>query len=218
MSELSKKQAAAKAALAFVPADTVIGIGTGSTVDCFIEVLAASGISIEGAIASSLHTEQRLRAYGIPIVELNHVANLDLYIDGADEVDEHKRMIKGAGGALTREKIIASLAKQFLCIIDDSKQVEILGRQCPVPIEVIPMARSSVARQIVALGGDPEYREHVITDNGHVLLDVYHLDLSDPLRMEQGLAHLAGVVESGIFAARRADKVLVGTQTGVMTK
>jgi len=209
-----QKQQVAEAALAWVEPDSVLGIGTGSTVSCFIEALAASGIRIEAAVSSSDATTEHLRSHGIRVRELNHAGTLDVYIDGADEFDPHQRLIKGGGGALTREKIIAAASRKFVCIVDESKKVSILGR-FPLPVEVIPMARSYIARQLVALGGQPELREGYTTDNGNVILDVHNLDLVDPVKMEQSINNLAGVVSNGLFALRPADVVLMASDSGV---
>lgn len=209
MSQNEAKKRAAIQALSYIKEDMIIGVGTGSTVNYFIEALAGIKNRIEGAVSSSVETTARLKALAIPVIDLNSVTELPLYVDGADEVNTAKQMIKGGGGALTREKIVASVAKQFVCIVDPAKCVDLLGNY-PIPIEVIPMARSYVARQIVALGGDPVYREGLITDNGNVILDVYNLKLLDPLAMEFELNRIIGVVENGIFAARTADVVLVG--------
>lgn len=208
------KKAAAKAALEFIQPDTVIGVGTGSTVNYFIEELKKIRDKIDGAVASSVGTAERLKAASIPVIDLNSAGDLQLYIDGADEVTPARKMIKGGGGALTREKIIATVAKKFICIADESKYVDLLG-DFPVAVEVIPMARSYVARQIVQLGGDPMYREGFVSDNGNVILDVYNLKLLDPTAMEQALKNIVGVVESGIFSRRAADILLLGSQTGV---
>jgi ribose 5-phosphate isomerase A len=208
------KRAAAKAALDYLEEDMIVGVGTGSTVNYFIEELAAFKGKIEGVVASSNASAQRLQALGIPLIDLNSVSELPLYVDGADEVGPYKRLIKGGGGALTREKILASVAKNFVCIIDKSKRVDLLGA-FPVPVEVIQMSRSYVARQLVVLGGDPVYREAYVTDNGHVILDVFNLKIVDPVELEQKINHLPGVVENGIFAQRTPDVVLVGTLEGV---
>jgi len=204
------KKAAAKAALDFIEDDMVIGVGSGSTVDYFIEALASVKQKIDGAVASSVATAERLKALSIPLLDLNAVNELPLYVDGADEINSAKQMIKGGGGALTREKIIATVAKKFICIVDQSKQVDLLG-EFPVAVEVIPMARSYVARQIVQLGGDPVYREGFVTDNGNVILDVYNLKIMEPLALESKLKAIVGVVENGIFAHRTADVLLLGT-------
>lgn len=214
MDKEAGKRAAAEAALAFVKEDTVVGVGTGSTVHYFIEALARIKGRIEGAVASSEATAAKLKALHIPVLDLNAVRELPVYIDGADEVNHAKQMIKGGGAALTREKIIAVVAKQFVCIADESKRVELLG-DFPVAVEVIPMARSYVARQIVQLGGDPVYRDGTITDNGNVILDVYGLKLLDPRLIETQLKSIVGVVENGLFAHRPADIVLLGTASGI---
>lgn len=208
------KKNAAQAALQFIQDDMIVGVGTGSTVEFFITALASVKQKIEGAVASSIATANQLKALSIPVLDLNSVSELSLYVDGADEINPAKQMIKGGGGALTREKIIANVAKTFVCIIDESKRVEDLGA-FPVAVEVIPMARSYVARQIVQLGGDPVYREGFVTDNGNQILDVYNLKLLNPIDMENKLKNIVGVVESGIFAKRGANKVLIGTATGV---
>ena len=208
------KQLAAAAALRWVTADSVIGVGTGSTVNCFIDALARSGIRIEAAVSSSAATSQRLAEAGITVQELNHSGTLDVYIDGADEFDPHRRLIKGGGGALTREKIIAGASRQFVCIVDQSKQVGVLGK-FPLPVEVIPMARSFVARQLVAIGGQPELRAGYTTDNGCLILDVHNMDLVDPVGTEKRINNIPGVVTCGLFALRPADVVLMATATGV---
>jgi len=208
------KRDVAAAALEFVRDDMVLGVGTGSTVNCFLDALAASGKRIAGAVSSSEASSARLRELGIEVVELNHTGDLDLYIDGADEFDRHRRLIKGGGGALTREKIVAAASRRFVCIADESKRVGVLGA-FPLPVEVIPMARSLVARKVVALGGVPEFRENFVTDNGNVILDVHRLDLVDPVKMERTLNDLAGVVCNGLFAIRPADTVLVAGKNGI---
>ncbi len=208
------KQAAAKAALAYIEDDMILGVGTGSTVQYFIEGLQAVKGRLEGVVASSEDTAKKVKALGIPLLDLNSVSQLPLYVDGADEVGPFKRLIKGGGGALTREKIIAAAAEKFICIIDQSKKVDLLGTY-PVPVEVIPMSRSYVARQLVKLGGEPVYREGFLTDNGNVILDVYNFHILDPVELEKMINHITGVVENGIFAQRTADLVLVGTPQGV---
>jgi ribose 5-phosphate isomerase A len=207
------KRAAARAALEFIKEDMVIGVGSGSTVHHFIDALASVKARIEGAVASSVDSANRLKALSIPIMDLNSVGELQLYVDGADEINHARQMIKGGGGALTREKIIATASKKFVCIVDESKVVDLLG-EFPVAIEVIPMARSYVARQIVLLGGDPMYREGFVTDNGNVILDIYNLKLLDPRAMEEKLKNITGVVETGVFAKRTADAVIVGSESG----
>jgi len=208
------KKAAADAALDAVESGSIIGIGTGSTVNYFIQGLAKIKHKIEGAAPSSSHTEKLLRAQGIAIYDLNEVGRLPLYVDGADEFNDYLSLIKGGGGALTREKIIAAVADYFLCIADQTKQVKTLGR-FPLPVEVVPMARSYVARQIVQLGGDPVYREGVKTDNGNVILDIHNLNIVEPIALEAALNNIAGVVTNGLFAKRGADCVLMGTANGV---
>ncbi|MDC1346936.1 ribose-5-phosphate isomerase RpiA [Glaciecola sp.] len=216
MTQDDKKRAAARAALAYVKSDDIVGVGTGSTVNYFIEALAEKKHLIEGAVSSSDASTERLKALGIEVFDLNSVDQFDVYIDGADEITEHKHMIKGGGAALTREKIVAAVAKTFVCIIDDTKQVGILG-DFPLPVEVIPMARSYVARELVKLGGDPVYREGVITDNGNVILDVYNLTILDPRKLETQINEIVGVVTNGLFAHRGADVLLVGSDDGVVT-
>ncbi len=208
------KKAAALAALEFIQNDMIIGVGTGSTVDHFIAALTSVKQKIEGAVASSVGTANKLKALSIPLLDLNSVDGLPLYVDGADEITSAKQMIKGGGGALTREKIIATVAKKFICIADESKLVDLLG-EFPVSVEVIPMARSFVARQIVQLGGDPVYREGFVTDNGNSILDVFNLKLLEPKAMEDKLKNIVGVVENGIFARRTADVLLLGTEKGI---
>jgi len=214
MTKEAGKQSAARAALNFIQEDMLIGVGTGSTVDEFISLLAPLKGKIEGAVASSEATAKRLKALSIPLVDLNSVTELPIYIDGADEVNATKQMIKGGGGALTREKIIATVAKKFVCIVDASKKVDLLG-EFPVAVEVIPLARSYVAREIVRLGGDPVYREGFVTDNGNVILDVFNLKLLNPVAIEEKIKSIVGVVESGIFARRTADVVIVGSEASV---
>ncbi|MGB2427034.1 MAG: ribose-5-phosphate isomerase RpiA [Alteromonas sp.] len=216
MTQDDKKKAVAMAAVSFVTPDSIIGVGTGSTVNHFIDALASMKNDIQGAVSSSDASTARLRALGIEVFDLNSVSELDIYVDGADEITEHKQMIKGGGAALTREKIVAAVAKQFICIIDDTKQVPVLGK-FPLPVEVIPMARSYVAREIVKLGGDPVYRQNVVTDNGNVILDVHNLSILDPSDLERKLNNIVGVVTNGLFALRGADVVLVGTDDGVET-
>jgi len=212
----TNKRRAAEAALAYIEENTIIGVGTGSTVHYFIEALAAKKHLIEGAVASSIDTEKKLRALSIPVIDLNAAPLVSLYVDGADEVTSAKKMIKGGGGALTREKIIATVAKQFICIVDDSKYTDLLGT-FPVPVEVIPMARSFVARKIAGeFNADPVYREGVVTDNGNVILDVFGLKLHEPIKIEEAIKNIVGVVESGIFAKRSADILLIGTDKEVV--
>lgn len=208
-----KKQAAAKAALKHLPKGGILGVGTGSTVNFLIDLLPE--LQLEAAIASSNATAERLKKLGIEVVDMNSVGGLDAYVDGADEIDRHMHMIKGGGAALTREKIVASIAKKFVCIVDDSKWVEQLGREFPLPVEVIPMARSAVARKIVALGGDPVYREGVVTDNGNVILDVYNLNILNAIELEKTLNNIPGVVTNGIFALNAASIAIVATNNGI---
>ena len=209
------KQQAAIAAIEEVPADSIVGVGTGSTVNYFIEALAEIKGKIKGAVASSIATQQKLKEHGIPILDINE-GPISVYVDGADECNHHGQMVKGGGAALTGEKIVAAIAKQFICIIDESKYCLKLG-EFPLPIEVIPMARSYVARQIVKLGGDPTYRENVVTDYGNQILDVYNLDITQPIHLEETLNNIVGVVTCGLFAKRGADKVLLATGNGVQT-
>jgi len=209
-----QKQQVAEAALKHVRPYSVLGVGTGSTVNCFIEALASNGKKVEAAVSSSDATTRLLEAHGIEVRDLNQAGTLDMYIDGADEFDRHRRLIKGGGGALTREKIVAGASRKFVCIVDESKKVGVLG-QFPLPIEVIPMARSFVARQLVAMGGQPEFRQDFITDNGNSILDVHNMDLVDPVSVENELNNLPGVVTCGLFAIRPADVVLMATACGV---
>lgn len=214
MDQLEMKKIAARAALQYVKPDTIVGVGSGSTVNCFIDALGEMAGDIKGAVAASKASEERLRDVGIEVFNANEVSSLDVYIDGADEITPQGYMIKGGGAALTREKIVSSLAKKFICIVDSSKQVDVLGSTFALPVEVIPMARSYVARQLVALGGSPEYREGVVTDNGNVILDVYNFKILEPLKMEQTINNIAGVVTNGIFAQRYANVTIVGTPNG----
>ena len=202
------KKQAAEAALSYIPSGIILGVGTGSTVNCFIDALVKIKGRIDGAVASSKATEERLRKYGIPVLDLNSVGELSLYVDGADEFNIHRYLIKGGGGALTREKILASAAKKFVCIADETKKVDILGERFPLPIEVIPMARSLIARQLLAMNATPLYREGFITDNGNVILDVHHLQILNPVELEERLNNLPGIVTNGLFALRPADVVL----------
>jgi ribose 5-phosphate isomerase A len=216
MTQDDKKKAVAKAALQYIEQDAIVGVGTGSTVNYFIDALEDIKHKIQGAVSSSKASTRRLEDMGIEVFDLNSVDRFDIYVDGADEITEHKHMIKGGGAALTREKIVAAVADKFICIIDDTKQVATLG-QFPLPVEVIPMARSYVAREIVKLGGDPEYRQGVVTDNGNVILDIHNLTILNPVELERQLNAIVGVVTNGLFANRGADVVLVGTDKGVET-
>ncbi len=214
MDQLEMKKLAAKAALQFVKPDSIVGVGRGSTVNCFIEALGSMRDEIKGAVAASKHSEELLRKQGIEVFSANDVSSLDIYVDGADEINPQKMMIKGGGAALTREKIVAALAKNFICIVDSSKQVDVLGSTFPLPVEVIPMARSQVARKLVSLGGSPEWREGVVTDNGNLIIDVHNFLIMNPVEMEKELNNVAGVVTNGIFALRSANTVIVGTPQG----
>ena len=216
LSSTEKKRRAAEAALLYIEADMVLGIGTGSTVGEFIKALRGHKIRLKGAVSSSSQTSEALQAARIPVLDLNAEGDLALYIDGADEANEQGMLIKGGGGALTREKIIAAASKKFVCIIDDSKLVKVLGA-FPLPVEVIPMARSYVARRLVKLGGQPVWREGVVTDNGNVILDVHHLALADPAAVEDAINQIVGVVTVGLFAHRGADVLLVAGDDGVKT-
>lgn len=211
----TQKKSAAKAALEYIEDGMILGVGTGSTVNCLIELLPT--IKLAGAVASSQVTEDRLKALGIEVVDLNFAGTLDIYIDGADEVNEQLQLIKGGGGALTREKIVAAASKKFICMVDESKRVDILGRNFPVPIEVLPQARSYVARQLAEMGAEPVYREGFVTDYGNVILDVYDLDVSNPIALEKELNNIVGVVCNGIFAANQADVLLKAGNDGVET-
>jgi ribose 5-phosphate isomerase A len=208
------KQAAAQAALRFVDDDAVIGVGTGSTVNFFIDALASRRDRIRGAVSSSDASTARLKAAGIEVLDLNRTGDLEVYVDGADETDHHRRLIKGGGAALTREKIVAAASRKFVCVVDESKVVDVLGR-FPLPVEVIPMARGYVTRELARLGGQPRWRQGVVTDNGNHILDVYGLAITDPAGTEARINQIVGVVTNGLFAARRADVLLLGTAQGV---
>lgn len=220
MNQDQLKQLVAQAALDYIApqldSDSVVGVGTGSTANFFIDALAEIKHTFDGAVASSEATAERLRGHGIKVYELNAVDSMEFYIDGADECNERLELIKGGGGALTREKIVAAVAKQFLCIVDTSKQVSLLG-DFPLPVEVIPMARSYVARELVKLGGDPVYREGVVTDNGNIILDVHNLKIMEPAKLEEAINQITGVVTNGLFACRPADTLFVGSEQGVET-
>ncbi len=220
MNQDQLKKATAEAALQYIlphlEKDMVIGIGTGSTARFFIDALAEYKDDFDGCVSSSEASTEQLKAHGIPVYDLNTVSDLGFYIDGADETNEHFHLIKGGGAALTREKIIAAVAREFICIADESKAVGVLG-EFPLPVEVIPMARSHVGRELVKLGGDPAYREGVVTDNGNVILDVWNMKILDPVELEQKINGIVGVVTNGLFACRPADVLLLGTEDGVKT-
>ncbi len=209
------KQRVARAALEFIEDDMVVGVGTGSTVNCFIDELVRIRHRIDAAVASSVATEARLRQHNIPIIDLNGVRELSVYVDGADEATRHLQLIKGGGGALTREKITAAVSNRFICIVDDTKMVDVLG-SFPLPVEVIPMARSYVAREIVKLGGQPVLRENFSTDNGNVILDIHNLSIVNPVEMEGKIDDIVGVVTNGLFARRRADLLLIADDRQVV--
>lgn len=218
MNQDQLKQAVAQAAVDLIlpqlSRDSVVGVGTGSTANFFIDLLAKHKLEFDGAVASSQATADRLKSHGITVYDLNGVSDLEFYVDGADEADGHLNLIKGGGAALTREKIVAAVARKFICIADGSKRVDVLG-EFPLPVEVIPMARSHVARELVKLGGDPEYRDGVVTDNGNVILDVHNMHIVDPVGLEAKINNIVGVVANGLFAARPADVLLLGTAQGV---
>jgi len=220
MNQDQLKQAVANAALEYIlpklTKNSIIGIGTGSTANFFIDALAKYQDEFEGAVSSSKASEDRLKDHGIDVFDLNSVGTFDFYIDGADETNERLELIKGGGAALTREKIVAACAKEFICIADESKMVGLLG-EFPLPVEVIPMARSHVARELVKLGGDPVYREGVVTDNGGVILDVHNLRIDSPMEIEEKINQITGVITNGLFALRPADTLLLGTTSGVQT-
>jgi len=218
MTQDQLKQAVAQAALDHIlpklSEKSIVGVGTGSTANFFIDLLAQHRMDFDGAVASSEATAARLKGHGIPVYDLNSVSALEFYVDGADECNKYLELIKGGGAALTREKIVAAVAETFICIADESKRVDFLGA-FPLPVEVIPMARSHVARELVKLGGDPVYREGVTTDNGNVILDVYNLQIVNPRQLEADINNIVGVVTNGLFAARPADLLLLGTRNGV---
>jgi ribose 5-phosphate isomerase A len=214
MNQNAGKQAAARAALEFVEAGKVLGVGTGSTVNFLIDELAARGVKIAGAVSSSTGSSQRLQAAGFRVLDLNEVGEIDTYIDGADETNHQRQLIKGGGAALTREKIIAAASRRFVCIADESKLVETLGA-FPLPVEVIPMSRTHVSRALERLGGKPVWRQPVVTDNGLHILDVHGLRITDAVAMEHQINQIAGVVTVGLFAARPADLVILGVENGV---
>ena len=209
------KKQVAMAAVKEIEPQTILGVGTGSTVNFFIDALESRKHDIVGAVPSSVATEKRLKAIGIPILDIND-GIISLYVDGADECNHHCQLIKGGGGALTREKIVAAHSKKFVCIIDEAKYVLQLG-EFPLPIEVIPMARSYVAREMVKMGGDPVYRENFVTDNGNQIIDVYSLKITTPIALEESINNITGVVCNGLFAKRGADKVLIATKNGIQT-
>lgn len=221
MNQDQLKQAVAKAALDYVEpklyADSVIGIGTGSTANCFIDLLAQIKGRFDAAVASSEASAERLRNHGIQVIDLNQADEIPVYVDGADESNHRLQLIKGGGAALTREKIVAAVAKEFVCIADASKWVDILG-EFPLPVEVIPMARSHVGRELLALGADPVYRQGVTTDNGNCIIDCYNFNIADPVATETAINQIVGVVTNGLFAQRPADVLLLGTEKGVETK
>ncbi|MFA7496629.1 MAG: ribose-5-phosphate isomerase RpiA [Acidithiobacillus sp.] len=211
------KKMAAEAALSYIQSGMVVGVGTGSTTNFFIEALGAAKIHVDGYVASSIATENRLKAQGLTVLDLNNTGDIPIYVDGADEADPHFRLIKGGGAALTREKIVASAAHLFVCIADAGKDKPMLGK-FPLPVEVLPFARSFVARQLVKLGGNPTLRNGVTTDNGNAILDVTGLDFTDPLKMEATINLIPGVLDNGIFAHRRADILLFGSADGVIER
>ncbi len=213
MTQDEMKKNAAWAALDYIPRHTIVGVGTGSTVNHFIDALASIKAEIKGAVSSSVQSTEKMRALGITVLDLNDIDSFSVYVDGADEINPARHMIKGGGAALTREKIVAAVADKFICIVDSSKQVAVLGK-FPLPVEVIPMARNYVARQLSQLGGRPVWRQGVVTDNGNDILDVFDLQIVDALALEQQINQITGVVTNGIFAHRNADLVLVGTTTG----
>ena len=214
LSQDEMKKQVAEAALEYVESGMIVGIGTGSTANHFIDGLAKMKGKIDGTVASSEASAERLRGHGIEVMELNAVGNIPLYVDGADESNKYLHLIKGGGGALTREKIVAAASEKFVCIADESKLVDMLGA-FPLPIEVIPMARSYVARQLVKLGGEPVYREGFVTDNGNLILDIHNMEIMNPVELEEKLNGIVGVVTNGLFAQRPADVLLLGTQDGV---
>ena len=216
MTQDEMKKAAGWAALKYVVPGTIVGVGTGSTVNHFIDALATMKDQIKGAVSSSIASTERLKGLGIPVFDLNDIDALSVYVDGADEINASRDMIKGGGAALTREKIVAAVADQFICIIDNTKTVDVLGT-FPLPVEVIPMAREYVAREIRALGGNPVWREGVVTDNGNIILDVHNMSIVDPVKLEADINAIVGVVTNGLFAARPADLLLLGTAEGVKT-
>lgn len=220
MTQDELKQAVAKAAVDYIlpmlESDTIVGVGTGSTANLFIDELAKHKLDFDGTVASSEASAERLKKHGIPVYDLNSVNEVRFYVDGADEANEYLHLIKGGGAALTREKIVAACSEEFICIVDESKLVSILG-DFPLPVEIIPMARGHVARELVKLGGDPVYREGVVTDNGNHILDVYNLEILDPIALEKSIDGIVGVVTNGLFAKRSADVLLIATNDGIKT-
>ncbi len=220
MTQDELKQAVAKAAVEYIlpmlESDTIVGVGTGSTANLFIDELAKYKHDFDGTVASSEASSERLKSHGIPVYDLNSVSSIRVYVDGADESNEHLRLIKGGGAALTREKIVTACSDEFVCIADESKLVKVLG-DFPLPVEIIPMARGHVARELVKLGGDPVLREGTVTDNGNHILDVYNLDILDPVALETKIDGIVGVVTNGLFAKRPADVLLLATKTGIKT-
>lgn len=220
MNQDELKRAVGQAAVDYIKPklddNSIVGVGTGSTANCFIDALAEIKHLFDGAVASSEASAERLRSHGIHVYDLNGVPSLDFYIDGADEINDRLEMIKGGGAALTREKIVAAVAKTFICVADESKQVDLLGA-FPLPVEVVPMARSHVARELVKLGGDPVYREGVVTDNGGHIIDVHNMRIQSPSTLEADINQITGVITNGLFAQRAADVLLLGTQDGVKT-
>lgn len=214
MNQNEQKKAAAQQALKYLRDDIKLGVGTGTTVDCFIDALAESHLAPKHIVSSSEASTVKLKAKGFQVDDLNYVGELDVYVDGCDEINALKQMIKGGGGALTREKILACAAKQFICIADASKRVNVLGSTCPLPVEVIPGGRSYVARRIISMGGMPEWRDGFITDNGNIILDIREMDLSRPHQLERELSAITGVVCVGLFADRRADMALIAQENG----
>jgi len=217
MPQDQKKRNAAKVAIDYIKNNAIIGVGTGSTINFFIEELAKNKGFIDGAVSSSVATDKLLKEYNIPIIELNSVDELPVYVDGADEATKNKHLVKGGGGALTREKVIAAASKKFVCIIDDTKLVPILGK-FPLPVEVIPMAQSYVAREIIKLGGQPELRRDFITDNGNIILDIHNMKIENPSELENKIDQITGVVTNGLFAKRPADILIIASDTEVIKK
>lgn len=217
MSQEEFKKLAAEEALKYIEEDSVVGVGTGTTTNYFINALASIKHKIEGAVASSIATEMELKKQGIPVLDLNSAPQISVYVDGADEAIESGYLIKGGGGAMTREKIVATVAKKFICIMDESKLVNRLGAEHPIPVEVIPMARSFIGRELVKIGANPAYRENFTTDNGNIIIDAYDLMINEPLALETNLNNMPGVVGNGIFASRRADMLIIAGKEGIRT-